>query len=210
MKQKRGILKLLRNHQMLSYVTIELIIGAAPKAITIASIGVPQIQNAVEHLTFVGHAGTYTEAVAIAMAGAATRFVLEVGAAPLLFKINENKYRKNSGGSFGEFGMRYLGFALGMRVLETALYAFSLGYVLDNGVFSLVRENPSQAEAITGTSAVTAVFSRPTRWMLYNAIVLKSNPLPIIAEKSSSALAAAAVGTKRTAYAAAAFITSHL
>lgn len=195
---------------MLSYAIIELIIGTVPKAITIASIGVPQIQGAVEHLPLVGSGGTYTEAAAIALAGAATRFVLEVGAAPLLFKINENKYRENAGGSFGEFGMRYLGFAIGMRALETAVYALTLGQVLDNGLFSLVGENPSRAEAITATSVATTVFSRPTRWTLYNAIVLKSNPLPIIVEKSSSALAAAAAGTKRAAYAATAYIASHM
>lgn len=195
---------------MFSYASIELIISTVPKAITIASIGVPQIQNAVEHLPLIGSAGTYTEAAAIAMAGAATRFALDVGAAPLLFKINEDKYRKNSGGSFSEFGITYLGFALGMRALETAVYALTLGHILDNGLFSLVKENPSQAEAIIATSAVTAFFSRPTRWMLYNAIVLKSNPLPIIVEKSASALAAAAAGTKRTTYAATAFLTSYV
>lgn len=194
---------------MLSYATLELIIGAAPKAITIASIGVPQMRGTVEHLPFVGSSGTYTEAAAIALVGGATRFALEVVAAPLLFKINEDKYREKSG-SFGEFGMRYLSFAMGMRALETAVYAITLGHVLDNGLFSLVGENPSRAEAIPATSVVTSVFSRPTRWMLYNIIVLKSNPLPIIAEKSFSALAAAAAGTKQVAYAVSAFMTSHM
>ena len=189
-------------------------IGLATKGITIASaasVGVPQIQGVGERLPFMATDSAYTEAASIAMAGAAARFMLEtLVASPLLFKINENNYGTGGKASVGEFATRYFGFAAGMRALETAVYVGVLGHVLDNGLFFLARNGATPAEAIFATSIGTGILLKPARWVLYNAIVLKSNPLPIIVEKSFSALAAAAAGTKRVAYAATAYLASHM
>lgn len=199
---------------MLSYAAIDFMIGLATKGITIASaasVGVPQIQGAVEKLPLMAAGSTYAEAASIAVAGAAARFVLEtLVAPPLLFKINENNYRAGGRVSVGDFARRYFGFAVGMRALETAVYVGTLGQVLDNGLFFLARNGATPAEAIFATSIGTGILLKPARWMLYTKIVLKTNPLPMIVEKSSSALAAVAAGARQAAYAATVYIASRM
>lgn len=223
--QRPGLLQHLRNHPVLSYAAIDFMNGLATKGIIIASaasFGVPQIQGAVERLLFMATGSTYTEAASIAMVGAATRFMLETFVAPpLLFKINGSNYRTGERVSVGDFARRYFGFAAGMRALETAVYVGVLGYVLDNGLFFLARDNPSQAEAILATSTGTGILLKPTRWALYTKIVLKANPLPIMVSKAAHAASAIndkiayaalsfSAGTKKMAYATTNFITTRI
>ena len=159
--------------------------------------------------TPLGHMlGSYTEAFTAATTGGLTRFGLDIFGAPILYKVNKDIYPSEH--VVGEFGKRYLAFAVLTRAAEVTGSIF-MYHFLD------YHTDLSKNLVLAANGKIILPLFMITEPILYTAMVLRENPLPKAWTSISHAAKATvnfAVNAKQKAvaagYSAASYMTQHI
>lgn len=156
----------MKDHKMLSFLGVRGIISLSSGALAMG-LGYTAI-NPLRFQDVIGSLGGYAVPLTASGIGGLTGITLDLLAAPILRRVNLEKYANDRGS--GEFRKRYIGFSLLTRAAEIAVSTIAFKSMLDYGATQNLAFF-TNGMALWGPTLLLEP-------MAYDAIVLKENPLP--------------------------------
>lgn len=191
LSKKPSLVQRLKNHKLIAYSGINALLSPISIASSYVSVKWLHLHEAMMNLPVLDQTGNYLESFTAAAAGGITDFAVDLAAAPVLYAINSGLYNKQN--RVQEFGKRYLAFTLVTKGIDTAAAGIVLG--------TMLTLNVPPSVAFISAGKVTWPVTVPARIMLYNAVVLKSHPVPETVRGAAGNIAAAiSRGIGRLAY----------